>query len=303
MSEEEFSNEEGTGSETNEGYESLSDDQGSEGDSGETESAIKNAAEAALKKYKVKVDGEEIEVDENELLRGYQMRKASDKRFAEATQARKQAEEFVRLLKTDPTKVLSHPSIGHDVKKLAEDYLLAELEKEMMTPEQRQLKEYQQKLQQYEEMEKRQKEEYQNRQKEAVKQRYQQEYNQQIVGALENSGLPKTEHTVKRMIHYMYNALEKGYELNANDVVDLVKKDYIEDTKSLYSGLDSEALIKILGDDVAKKLRKHELNQIKQSGFTPQSRTPSTGTKNNQKGPRKMNKDEWREHINKIANS
>lgn len=276
-------------------------DQGFEGDSEGSEQDTPEVEDSAPKTYKVKVDGEEVEVTEDELLRGYQMRKASDKRFAEANQARKQAEEFVRLLKTDPTKVLSHPSIGHDVKKLAEDYLLQEMEKEMMTPEQKQLQEYQQKLAAYEAQEKKAREQYENQQKEAIRQRYQEDYNKQIVDALESSGLPKTEHTVKRMIHYMANALEKGYELTANDVVGLVRNDYIEDTKSLYSGLDGDALIKILGDGVAKKLRKHELNQFKKQGKQPPVQNQSSSPRSTGKEPQKLSKDDWRKEIERKA--
>jgi hypothetical protein len=44
--------------------------------------------------YKVKVNGEEIEVDEEELTRGYQIRKASDRAFQEAAEMRKKAEAF-----------------------------------------------------------------------------------------------------------------------------------------------------------------------------------------------------------------
>ena len=44
---------------------------------------INEIAEKMAKKYKVKLDGEEVEVDEDELLRNYQLRKVSDKRLQE----------------------------------------------------------------------------------------------------------------------------------------------------------------------------------------------------------------------------
>ena len=254
---------------------------------------------ANAKKYKVKIDGQEAEVDEQELINNYQIRKASDKRFQEGMQARKQAEEFVKLLKTDPVKVLTHPTIGADFKKLAEDYLLKEIEQQMMTPEQRKMQEYQQKLAAYEEQEKIAKQQQEAAQKQAIQQKYQDEYNKQIVGALETSGLPKTEFTVQRMVYYMYKALEAGYNVTANDVTDLVRRDYINDTKALYSGLDEEALFKILGDDVANKIRKADLRKFKSNTGPVKVNSPGAGLSKSIK-PEKITKDMWRKKLEEI---
>lgn len=258
-------------------------------------------AEKLAKKYKVKVDNEELEVDEDELVRGYQMRKASDKRFQEGLAARKQAEEFVRLLKTDPKKVLAHPSIGLDLKKFAEDFLVEQMQEELMDPKDRELRDYKQKLAKFEEEERLKKQKAEEEAKDAVKKKYQEDYNKQIIDALETSGLPKTEYTVERMIYYMHKALKNGYELDAKDVTELVKRDYIEDSKALYSGLDAEALEKIMGADIAKKLRKHDIDKLKQP-------------KNNLNGPidvkrgdreeapksNKLKKDDWRKKLESL---
>jgi hypothetical protein len=256
-------------------------------------------AEKLAKKYKVKIDGQEMEVDEGELLSNYQLKKASDQRFQQGMQARKQAEEFIRLLKTDPVKVLSHPSIGLDVKKWAEELLINEMQEAQMSPEEKQLREYKEKLARYEEQEQLLKRQQEEQQKEAVKSKYREEYNKQIISALDSSGLPKTEYTVQRMIHYMAKALQAEYELSASDVVDLVRRDYINDTKALYSGLDAEALVKILGDDVAKKLRKSELDKLKNPipGRVPTNAgvAPQVGKKEN-----KMSKEEWRSYLENL---
>ncbi len=270
-----------------------------------TETTTPNPAEmtpAELKKYKVKVDGEEMEVDEDELLSNYQLKKASDKRFQEAMQARKQSEEFIRLLKQDPAKVLSHPSLGVDVKKWAEDYLITELKRETMTPEQREIEEYKAKLAKYQEQEEAEKKKQLESEREAVVQKYQEDYNKQIMGALETSGLPKTEFTVGRMIHYMSKALQNGYELSAKDVTDLVKKDYQKDTQSLYSQLDAETLISILGEDIAKKIRKHDLDKIKkpQQGNVAVNQNLNKSTASNPEA-KQMTKSEWKDYIESLG--
>jgi len=257
-------------------------------------------AEKLAKKYKVKVDNEELEVDEDELVRGYQMRKASDKRFQEGLAARKQAEEFVRLLKTDPKKVLAHPSIGLDLKQFAEDFLLEQMQDEMMDPKDKELREYKKKLSQYEEQEKLKKQKADEEAKDAVKKKYQDDYNKQIIDALETSGLPKTEYTVERMIYYMHKALKNGYELDAKDVTELVKRDYIEDSKALYSGLDAEALEKIMGADIAKKLRKHDIDKLKNPKNNLNS--PVNVKRSGEEEPKsnRLKKDDWRKKLENL---
>ena len=261
---------------------------------------IRETAEKMLKKYNVKINGEDTEVGEDELINNYQLRKASDKRFQEGQQMRKQSEEFIRLLKTDPKKVLSHPSVGMDVKKWAEDFLIGEMQKEMMTPEEIQMDEMKSRLAKFEEQEQMTKKQTEEAQQTAVRQKYQDDYNKQITEALDTSGLPKTEYTVQRMINYMAKALEQNYELSAKDVTDLVRRDYINDTKSLYSGLDADALINILGDDVAGKIRKSDLAKLKnpQAGNVKNNSGVSTSTRKDQSD--NMSKDQWRDYLENL---
>lgn len=88
-----------------------------------------------VKKYKVKVDGEEREVSEDDLLRDYQLQQASRKRFTEADQRAKEADAKERkanavleaLSKGDLDFVKKN--VPKDVfKKLSTDFLLEELE-------------------------------------------------------------------------------------------------------------------------------------------------------------------------------
>jgi predicted DNA-binding protein (UPF0251 family) len=255
---------------------------------------------AEKKKYKLKIDGAEMDYDEDEVVRLAQMNAAAQKRMQEAAQMRKQSEEFVRLLKEDPKKVLSHPSIGHDLKKFAEDVLLEYLQDEMMDPKEKELREYKKKLEKYEEQERKLKEAEEAKQKESIRAKYNQDYNEQIIKALDSGGLPKTEYTVERMIYYMAKGLENNIELSAMDVRDLVRRDYIRDIKALSSGLDSEALLSILGDDVAKKIKTADVQRVK--GFQNKLKQPvELSNEDRPKKSNKLSKDDWRELIMKRA--
>lgn len=255
-------------------------------------------AERMARKYKVKVDGNEMEVDESELINNYQLSKAAQQRLQEGMQLRKQSEEFIRLLKTDPLKVLSHPSIGIDAKKWAEEYLISEMKKDAQSPEERQLEEYKAKLAKYEEQENLTKRQQEEQQRLEVRAKYTDQINREIIENLEVSGLPKTHFTVQRMVYYLAQGLSAGVDLSPRDVVDLVRRDYINDTKSLYSGLDSDALIKILGDDVAKKIRNHDLSKVKNPFKKNNIAPPPTTTAKKEKTH--MTADEFQEFIANI---
>lgn len=252
-----------------------------------------------IKKYKVKIDGEELEVDEAELLAGYQTRKAADKKFQEAAMTRKQAEEFISLLKTDPVKVLSHPGLGVDFRQLAEQYLVQQLEEEMLDPRDRELKKYKAMVEEQETLKKQELERQQAEQAEQLRQRYTEDYTNQIVTALQTSGLPKTERTVKAMAQYMHLGLQHGVDLKAAEVVELVKQDYINAQKELFGALDGDTLLSILGEDVANKIRKSDVKRLKSPEKVlqrPAAQPPATHPPKT-KG---ISKEEWRERLERL---
>ena len=252
---------------------------------------INELADKMAKKYKVKLDGEEVEVDEDELLRNYQLRKVSDKRLQEGVKARKQAEAIINLLKTDPKRVLSDPRIGLDVKKFAEDIIYQSLQEEMMTPEQRELNEYKRKVQEYEAQQKRIKQQQLMTQQQKLQEQRKNEYVNDISTALSDSGLPKTDYTVQRVVHHMSKAIKAGFpDVKASDVIDLVHKDYVQDVKSLFGSSSEETLFKILGDEVANKIRNYDINKFKEKNAIPKSNNVKLNKGNTTKTRKKKEK-------------
>lgn len=226
----------------------------------------------APKKYKIKVDGAEEELDEETLLKLAQMGRASNKRFQDAAQLRREAEELIALIKQDPRKVLQHPSIGLDPYKVAEDWLIEKLEQEKLSPEQQKIQEYEQKLKAYEEEKKAAAEAKDQENKQKLIAHYSQEYEREVQEALASSGLPRTAKTVRRMAEYMKAALDNGIELPAANVAKLVRQDYIRDISELFNQTDGDTLIQILGDEMANKIRKSDLQRLRAG--QPQKQQP-----------------------------
>lgn len=257
---------------------------------------VKEAAEAA--KRRLKIDNQEV--DEDEVINTYKARKehqrAANAELQRGLAARKQAEEFVAMMR-DPKKFYeTAKKLGHDPRQLAEEYLASQLEYELMDPRERELKEAKAKLKQIEDLERQQKEAIERQRNEALKAKFAKDYSDQFVAALQESGLPPTKPMVAEMAKYISRSAELGFKMTAQEAAQLVKEDVAEAHRRLIGDSDGETLLKLLGEEVANKIRKYDTSKLK----NPESvlRTPL-----DQPEPRQRHKDEgkrmspreWRE--------
>ena len=97
------------------------------------------------KKWKLKAGKQEREVtSEAELVRLAQLGIGANEKFEQAAKTRKQAEEVLEIIQKNPAEALT--KLGFDVRKLAEEYLAEKIQEEMLTPEQKKVKEMEQQL-------------------------------------------------------------------------------------------------------------------------------------------------------------
>lgn len=235
--------------------------------------------EAAIRKHKVKVNGQEFEVDDNELKSGYQTRKAADERFRAAAEKERRAEEMYRLLKEDPIALLKHPELGLNAQEIAEKLLLEKFDEEMLTDEQKELRNTKNKLSEFE---KKQQEEAELKQKEVEKQKTDagaKAINDMIVRVLKaHPKLPPTNQTVKRMAQYAIAVINdgRGDEINEDQIADWVYEDYKEEQKSLLSSLSDDQLFDYLGEELYNKVKKSERKSASNNPLvTPTGQKPN----------------------------
>ncbi len=256
---------------------------------------VKDAAQEAMRKYKVKVDGQELEVDENELLRGYSHQRAANKILQEGKLARKQAEEFIAMMR-DPDKVDEVlKKLGHEPRTLYEKKLVAQLEDEMMDPRDKELKLTKAKLKQIEDMEAQQKAQLEDQRVQVLKDKFAKDYTEQFTQALTETNIPATKGTVAEMAKYIARSAQIGFKMTAQEAAQLVREDIILAQQRLIGDSDGETLIKLLGEDVANKVRKWDTSRLKNP--EPARTTPlEQGPPRERKTPHKrMSPSEWRE--------
>lgn len=253
-----------------------------EGESSEGQPQKPQKAESAqvqsmMRKLQMKIDGEDIEEDydlsnEEQLKKDIQLARAARKRMAEAQDQKRKAFDIVQQFEQDPASVLKR--LGPKGYELAEQLLLEKMQSEMMSPQEREYQEMKSRLSKYEATEKSQKEEMERQNQESIEAKHAQTYQQTIISALDKSGLPKTPEMAKRMAFLLHKNLELGLDLDANDLADEARKEALGYVSSLTKDADAEKLLNLLGPEIAKKIRKHDLDQLKQKQFGK-----GTGTK------------------------
>ncbi|NDG28325.1 MAG: hypothetical protein EB120_14255, partial [Proteobacteria bacterium] len=192
--------------------------EGSEG--GEATETAATTAEAAAKEarrvrsLKLKVDGREFdeelpfEIEEDPeileyLTKNLQMSKAAQKRMAEYAEYQKQVNSLVDKLRKNPRSVLSDPSIGVDLKKLAAEIIEEEIANSQKSPEQLEREKLEMELKALKEEREKEKETFRQKEFERLQEIEYERYDSLMTKALETSDLPKSPYVVKKMAEYM----------------------------------------------------------------------------------------------------
>lgn len=237
---------------------------------------------------KVKFEGQEVEMPESEVLALASAGKVSTKRFQEAAAMKKQAEEVLKFAKDNPKEFFA--KTGMNAREWAENYMMEELQNDAMSPEQRKARENEEKLRKYEDSEKRAKEKSRQDKIDALTNEKRQEFDVMFTKALNESGLPRTEFTVKRMAQLQLINIKKGLELNSTQLAKIVREDYANEQKSLLSAFDGDQLMEFLGPEAVKKLSKAQIAKLKARGVGP----AGSGSRTN-KPPQENTGLTWRE--------
>jgi antitoxin component of RelBE/YafQ-DinJ toxin-antitoxin module len=212
--------------------------------------------------FKVKVDGNDMDIDEATLVRDYQTSQSSNKRFQEASQTRAQAEEVLKLFKENPKKAFE--KLGINAKDFAEMVLNEHMENEMLSPEQRQLRDYKAQLDQIAADNKKTEDGKQQEEATRLEAHYLADWDRQFTDVLGTAGLPKNANTVRSMAYYMKVALDNGFnDITPAQVVSYVRADYQNSIKELFGSADENTLLSFLGEDMVKKIVKGDLNKHK----------------------------------------
>ena len=235
----------------------------------------------------IKVNGKEVEVSHDDLVKYAQMGVSANDKFSEASNEKKKLAEFLSAAKSNPEALLKN--LGIDSQTFAEQLLTRRIEEQSMTPEQKETRDQKSELENL----RKEKEQYARQQQ---KNKAMQFKNQQaaqlesvVMDAMSDIGLDSTNN--EERVHIMSEAMRHVYawktkQLKAgNDAT--VSKDLITGTmtkimtnrqnviNNYVKTLDAEKLIDFLGKEGTDKVRQHLLGKVKSAPKT--GNTAGTG--------------------------
>ena len=264
-----------------------------------------------IEDWVLKVNGREVKVTADEAKRRLQMEMAAEERFKQASEQSKLVQQFVDTLKSDPMSILTNPELGINFRELAEDYLSKQIQREMLPPEQRELEDLREFKRSQEEQRQLAEQEQlsagQQRQLQEQQARITKDYDTKLTAALEKADISKTPEAVKKVVEVLRNAVANGYDMDMETAVDIAKESMSTDLVTYTRNLEGDRLVKFLGEDVVKKLRKHDLARLKAMQQSNQpapqqiSNPPSQPRERASQEPEQFKAAEWKEHLRRKA--
>lgn len=224
------------------------------------------AAGSSKKKYSPKVNGrvKDIEFDpsnDEEVLKYLSKAMAADEKFQEAASLRKNVEMLVNELRSNPRGVLSHPELGLDLKKFAQDILNEEIEELQKTPEQKELEKLKKELSDKDARLKQEEELKRTAEMQRLEEQAFKQFDEDITSALEKSTLPKSPYVVKRIADTMIEAVNMGYkDVTVFDIMPIVENQINGEMQGMFGAMPEEVMEKLIGKENLNRLRKKRLS-------------------------------------------
>lgn len=244
----------------------------------------KQQAASMKKKLKLKVDGKELEEefdlgDEAFLTREFQKSKAFDKRMQEFAAYKKQVDELVHLLETDPEAVLE--KLGKNVDDIAEKRLTKKLEQMQKTPEQLAQEKMAKELEDIRKEAEALKKEKETAQLENARQQQAVLIEKDIKDALGKADtvLPKNNPEVMRRIgQAMFLMMQKGHhDVSAADVIPYVEQSYKKELQELFKVIPEDTIEALIGKEPLDRLRKARVAKARAAAPAASTATVDTG--------------------------
>lgn len=246
------------------------------------------------RRYKVKVDQEELEVDEDELKRGYAHNKAAAKRMEQAAEMRKQYErelqiakgfeQWIDSVKNDPNAVFSLlEQLGHNPDDLAMKRAAEKLKYEYMSEAERRAYDNERELSRYREIEQRREMEQRQQAEQAILAKARETVENEFVEFFTEQKIRPSASVLARIAELKLGAAQAGRELSVAQAYQRVQAEQQRARLELLANL-SEDDIRALPKDQLQKLRQQDLRAFNQgrrptnTASAPQKKTQAMST-------------------------
>lgn len=226
--------------------------------------AAKGAVPVVEDSWDVQENGKTIKKSRKEIIEAYQLRQLSDRKRSEADKTLNEYNKLFETYKKDPIKFMR--ATGIDFDNLATSYLSKKAEDAMLSPEVREAQQLKAENEQYKKYIEEQKTNKERLDKDAAIGVERAKIHSEIIQAIEEAkdlGMPVDEELVIAVAQKMILQDKKQQPLNAKEALPKAYESTQKWLQGMASKMEAEALIKWLGKDVAMKIRKYDLAQLK----------------------------------------
>lgn len=251
----------------------------------------------AERKFLLKVNGQEREFSEAEVLKRAQLAEAAQEKFQKAAHLEKLEQAIQKGDRRAIQKLLGDEKFHN----FAVEYLSERLEEEEMSPKERELRQRERQLAEHEERIKAEQQERQAAAMQQLEDHFAKKFDTEFTAAMKQMKLPPTPKAVARMAELMKQNLEMGLDLPATSIAQLVKDEFTVSVKSLMDGLDDDSLAALLGEQVEEKLRKRSMSKLKNPMGSNRAQAQTKGEpKKGGESSKRLSKEEFRERMERI---
>ena len=231
------------------------------------EGASKEEVQELVEKFKIKVNGQEKEVEldwnnKEDIVRRLQLAEAAQEAMQAKAETEKAFEREINKLKDNPWDVIEQ--LGLDPDELAEARIQRQIEELQKTPEQKAQEAKDQELEELRAQLKKEQEAKEQAEADRLQQKYVQDLQSEIEDALKaTTQLPNTKLVRDRVINTMAHAMENGHpDIKAKDVVPIVEKEFNNELNEFLETMPDQVLEKFMSKKVTERLRKQRLAKI-----------------------------------------
>lgn len=229
----------------------------------------------AIRKFKLKVNGKQLEMDQKSVTAYAQKGMAADERFQKAAAREKQIDALLRKAKEDPDSFIKE-ILGQDSLEYSKKRLSKELQELSLDPKEKELREYKRKVQAYEAEKAKAQQAEKKAQADKAVEHWTKHYDKVLPQSLKAVGLPLTQDVIRHATDIMIANLEDGIDLPMEVIMELTKERYLESVKGFLGASDKDKLTELLGQDIVEKLgivRPSKKTASKQSLPSSESKT------------------------------
>lgn len=249
----------------------------------------------APRKYKVKVDGAESEVDESELISGYSQAKAAQSRMRQANEIQKQYDALTKqitALKTKPESIFDlGKAIGVDFDDVAHKHVLSKMQWEMMTPEERADHQMRQEHASFKEQFQAQRQAQLEQQLQAMQTQAKSQIEDEIVNHFQKAGISPDIHVFERALNLMIASYDGPQPLGIEQAWKAAESQHGQFRTKVFQDSLRDMISKgQVPPDLAELVRKSDIEALKRQ--SPVRQAQPQETPRNEKG-KFMTVDDW----------